>query len=130
MCCLSMFIGVLSYAKALPSEEQCRAVTLAHECQGEPLTGCKAVLQVIEERMRIEHKTACQIVKAPKQFSFVNKRTNWHATEEQLTRYRLADSMPAVGESAYYFCKKNVKRKWTKRNKLVCVIGSHIFYRK
>ncbi len=65
--------------QALSNDEACLAVAMHKEASGEGLLGQRAVLDTIQQRMKDKHKTACQIIKEPGQFS-------WDTTDAKATK--------------------------------------------
>jgi spore germination cell wall hydrolase CwlJ-like protein len=77
--------------------------------------------------MKSEDKTACEVIKQRKQFSFVTKKTKWEATEGQLERLDFVRDMPRVlGKSYKWFFHVDIWPKWA--DNMSCKrIGNHRF---
>lgn len=118
---------IFSLSSRATSDLNCLAVALYHEANREPLRGQVAVLNVIENRMRLKHKSACAIIKERGQFSFVSKKTNWKPTRNMLTTYEKVSRMaPEVLQATHFYSGR--KPAWTKKMKFVAKIGHHSFY--
>ena len=76
--------------------------------------------------MKDKHKTACQIIKEPGQFSWDVSQIR--PTKKQLTRYRFVSKIPTVVKGATHFHSINVKPTWAKKMKVKAKIGRHYFY--
>lgn len=78
---LGMWVGALAsfpvpsipkaHQKAVQSDSECLASAIYHEAGGEPVAGQRAVYEVIMHRVKATKKSVCDVVKAPKQFSWV-----------------------------------------------------------
>ena len=86
----------------------------------------RAVLDTIQQRMKDKHKTACQIIKEPGQFSWDTSEIK--ATKQQLTRYRFIAKMLPVVHEARYFHSVKARPSWAKKMKVKAKIGKHLFY--
>lgn len=117
---------ILSPASALPTDAVCEAVAIAKESRGESLRGSRAVLTVIRNRARILGKSSCQVITAPKQFSWYLSNMKWKVTEKNWTRYLKVSTMPRLlSKDVYYFHSGSRK---VKLGKFCCKIGNHTFY--
>lgn len=123
---LIAFICILSPLQALANDTACMALAIHKEASGEGLFGEVAVRDVIQQRMKDKHKTACQIIKEPGQFSWDTSEIK--ATKQQLTRYRFVAKMLPVVHEARYFHNRNVKPSWAKKMRVKAKIGKHLFY--
>ena len=124
---LIVFACILSPLQAFAKDSECLAVAIHKEASGEGLFGQVAVLNVIQQRMKDKHKTACQIIKEPGQFSWDTSSIS--ATKKQLTRYKFVSSIPPVVKGARYFHNKKIsKPKWARKMPVKAVIGNHVFY--
>lgn len=119
-----MCVMQLCYA----TDTHCKAVAIYKEANTESLRGKRAVLDVIEYRMKVLDKTACQVIQQPKQFSWYKRGGSLKATKKQLTAYNKVAKMPSVFNSAYYFHHKKVKWKYRHKFKKLGVITNHVFY--
>ena len=109
------------------SEDMCKALTIYKEANTESLAGKRAVLDVIQNRMQKQNKTACFVIKQPKQFSWHKRGMKLHATKEMLTEFYKVDKMAPVYKNAEFFHNTSVKPSW-KGLRRVGKIGGHIFY--
>lgn len=57
------------------SDLECLASVIWHEARGESLAGQRAVYEVVMHRARMFGKSLCEVVKAPKQFSWYGNPT-------------------------------------------------------
>ena len=118
---------MLSPIQAIASDSECIAVAIYKEASGEGLLGQRAVYDIIQQRMKDKHKTACQVIKEPGQFSW--NTSSISATKKQLTRYRFVSRIPPVVKGAAYFHNKNInKPSWARKMKVKAKIGNHVFY--
>lgn len=108
-------------------EDMCKALTIYKEANVESLAGKRAVLDVIQTRMRKQQKSACLIIKQPKQLSWVTRKTRLHATKEMLTTFYKIDKMAPVYKNAEFFHNTSVHPNW-KGLRRIGKIGGHIFY--
>jgi len=124
--CLALLISPIS---SLALDRDCLAITVSREAAAGNDRDGKAVLQVVENRMRIQGKNACAIVKQRKQFSFVTKDMSWKATRKQLQYLlKLYEMEDVVTDKTTYFHNVSVKPKWAKQKKFVKQIFKHKFY--
>lgn len=123
---LMALIYILSPIQALANDTACMALAIHKEASGEGLFGEVAVRDVIQQRMKDKHKTACQIIKEPGQFSWDTSEIK--ATKQQLTRYRFIAKMLPVVHEARYFHSVKARPSWAKKMKVKAKIGRHLFY--
>ena len=123
-----LFICLLWPLQSFPSDAACIAVTLTKEAATEGLLGKRAVYDVLRTRMKESGKTACQVIKEPNQFSWVDNSTKFVASKKELTTYKFVSKMKPVVEGAKYFHRKDIKPSWAKRMKPRMKIKDHIFY--
>jgi spore germination cell wall hydrolase CwlJ-like protein len=119
------------------SDLYCLAENIYHESRGEPIQGQFAVAQVTLNRVNSKkfQKTICEVVYAPKQFSWTNNK-NIQILEAQawLTSLVIAQVVVLTHSStkpkfnATHFHTKQVNPYWNRKKKKVAVIGNHIFY--
>lgn len=124
---LLTFLFISQQAFSATTEDMCKALTIYKEANTESLAGKRAVLDVIQTRMRKQNKTACQIIKQPKQFSWHKRGMKLHATKDMLTTFYRIDKMAPVYKNAEFFHNTSVKPNW-KGLKRIGKIGGHIFY--
>jgi len=60
--------------KARLEQQRCLAAVVYHEARGEPLVAQRAVLDVVSSRAVKARKTFCEIVREPRQFSWVGQK--------------------------------------------------------
>ncbi len=101
----------------------CKILAITKEAQGEPLIGARAVLDVLENRMKAKKQSACQIVLAKSQWPWAAKQKNWHYSVDMLRRYERVNWMkPVLDEKYIYF--NTVPHSFGKKVKK---IGNHYF---
>lgn len=122
-----IFLLLPQQAFSAVQEDMCKALTIYKEANTESLKGKRAVLDVIQTRMRKQNKTACLIIKQPKQFSWHRRGMKLHATKEMLTTFYIVDRMKPVYKNSEFFHNTSVKPNW-RGLKRVGRIGRHIFY--
>lgn len=123
---LIAFICTLWPLQSFSRDVDCLAVAIHKEASGEGLLGQRSILDVIQQRMKDKHKTACQIIKEPGQFSWNTEEIK--ATKQQLTRYRFVAKMLPVVHEARYFHSVKARPSWAKKMKVKAKIGRHLFY--
>ena len=123
-----LFICLLWPLQAVSNDAACIAVTLSKEAATEGLLGKRAVLDVLQTRMKESGKTACQVIKEPNQFSWVDNSTKFVASKKELTTYRFVSKMKPVVEGATHFHNLKVKPSWARKMKPRLKIKQHIFY--
>ena len=130
------------------SEKQCLVENLYHEARGESIKGQSAVVYVVlnralsETRKYGETSNMCDIIKAPKAFSWtigsvkaVTDREAWDeasaVVDKVLRTYSLKNS--PVADATHYVNKKiaTAKAKWWKSKKMtvLAAVGSHTFFK-
>ena len=117
-----LLMSIEASGKAV-SDLSCVVVALHRECSGCSLKGAKGVLEVVENRARIDKKSLCKVVRSSA-FPWSRKQHSWKFTEEMLTRYfevRMIE--PVVGKMAYYF---NTTR--MPYGTYCCKVEDHYFY--
>lgn len=89
----------------------------------------RAVYDVILNRMQIKHKTACQVVAEPRQFSTYRPVKNMIVTNKMLTDMLIVRNMQPVVPEALFFHAQWAHPHWKNVVRLGN-IGGNIFYRK
>lgn len=120
----------------LDSQMECLATAVYFESKGEPLDGQLAVAQVILNRVEAGRFGAsiCDVVKAPKQFSFVRggsmpaptNMAQWE-TAKAIALIATSGSWPEIVPDATHFHATRVSPGW--KLKRVATVGQHVFYR-
>ena len=98
------------------------------EASSEGVLGQRAVLDVLDTRMKTSGKSACAIIQEPYQFSWVNSQSSIKATKYQLTKYKFVSKIPPVVKGARYFHNTSVRPSWAKKMKVKLKIKNHYFY--
>jgi len=107
----------------------CKAYTVMREAGGESLKGKRAVLDVVENRMRLRNLSACQVMSQRGQFSFFTKTTQVRIPKEALTDYfRVANMRRVLRKDVEYFHNVDVTPEWAGSMINVGNIGRHRFY--
>ena len=130
------------------NEKDCLVENLYHEARGESIKGQSAVVYVVlnralsETRKYGETSNMCDIIKAPKAFSWtigsvktVTDREAWDeasaVVDKVLRTYSLKNS--PVADATHYVNKKiaTAKAKWWKSKKMtvLAAVGSHTFFK-
>lgn len=124
---LSFFFSS-SYAYTL--DDHCMAVGISHEASKTIYKDKVAVYQVIVNRSQKLSKSFCEVLKEPRQFSFVKPSTKWIATNEQLKLLdKLKKEVRIFGKDVLYFHSKANDPTWARKMVKVMTIGKHKFYR-
>jgi spore germination cell wall hydrolase CwlJ-like protein len=113
-----------------PSEAGCKFAAIYYESSGSSLKGQRAVLTVLENRMRIRDMTACEVVAEKGQWSWYGKKPMKEMTgkmREWLSR--VESSRKVLGNRVEYFHNGSVKPKWARKMELVAQINGHKFYK-
>ena len=111
------------------AETYCKAYTVMREAGGESLKGKRAVLDVVENRMRLRNLSACQVMTQRGQFSFFTKNTEVRIPREALTDYfRVAKMRRVLKKDVEYFHNVDVTPEWAGSMINVSNIGRHRFY--
>lgn len=113
------------------------AAVLVAEAGGEPTNGMRAVLEVIDNRARVEHKTRSQVVTVGNQFSCLNRCTaedlvvQGRKHPKWVTALRLVRTGKRTNFTggALYYHRDNVLPGWSARQMPCAWIGHHKFYR-
>ena len=136
-------------------EQQCIQEALWYEARGESKEGIRAVLEVIQNRVKEKNTTFCAIIHAPKQFSYRNHlkagqimqdkpktakgvKTAYNTGADETKGYvqDLAFNAVVGGfkgsmESVVMFYHTITLKKmpqWAKKYQKVATIGNHVFY--
>ena len=120
----------------------CLALNVYKEARGEPPAGQMAVAQVTLNRAAKQKKTACEVVKQRKQFSWTTtdlrngklkpsampdlKSKAW-ADSLQIARRALVEPDPTQGATFYH--ERRIRPYWAKHVAFVMALGNHRFYR-
>ncbi len=113
----------------LSDDPICLAWVVSNEAKGEPLRGQKAVYDVVQHRMSLRKKTACEVVKEAHQFSGYHKGMHLHVDDLMLTRLEKLRKMAPVVRDCDYFHAVYVKPAWRLKMQKCEQINNHIFYR-
>jgi hypothetical protein len=120
----------------MDAQMKCLATAVYFESKGEPLDGQLAVAQVILNRVEDGRfgRDICDVVKAPRQFSFVKagqmpdpRGATQYATAEAIALIAISGSWPEIVPDATHFHATRVSPGWKLRR--VATVGSHVFYR-
>lgn len=122
--------------EALDQEMKCLATAVYYESKGEPLDGQLAVAQVILNRVESGRfgRDICDVVKAPKQFSFVTggqlktpSNTSQWETAKAVALIAVGGGWREIVPEATHFHATRVSPGWKLRR--VATVGRHVFYR-
>lgn len=115
---------------AVTASENCLALAVYKEAGNTSQRSQRAVLDVLENRMRVLNKSACQIVRQPFQWSWYSTHLSLIATNKMLENYYdIVDNEHVLPDSAMWFHNKTVKPKWARNMVVVDRIDGQIFYR-
>jgi spore germination cell wall hydrolase CwlJ-like protein len=103
------------------------AYTAYREASGEPLEGVKAVVEAVEHRMSVEHKSCREVVSRRGQFTWHHRKIVMKVSKEWLTRYNETRTMQDILPSCALWFYSGRKPKWAKSKKVVKVVGKHKF---
>jgi hypothetical protein len=96
----------------------CRAYITYKEARGESLETIRAVLDVVENRMKTYNETCLQVARKKGQFPYINKHTNFKVSKEWLHKYEIVVMMnPVLGRDYLFFNTR--KFKWGKSCKKI-----------
>ena len=128
----------------------CMALNIYMEARSEPVMGQHAVAQVTMNRAGRDPKEVCNVVTAPKQFSWTNKSFGLVRLKEgqyvltkkglpkevdawdkavKIAQVTLSGRMPNYIPGVQHYHTKMVHPSWNKKMKVAVVIGNHRFYR-
>lgn len=111
------------------SEVHCKALTVYKEDGGESLVAQRAVLDVLETRIKLTRSSCKKEVSIPKQFSWHHAGVPLKAKQSMLTTYNKIVKMEPVMQGATHFHHIKSNPKWAKKMRYVGRIGKHYFYR-
>lgn len=117
------------------SDTKCMAAAIWAESRGEPLIGQIAVGHVVFNRMMVNDKTACQVVKEKGQFSWTKdsaERARAFAKSVNfipLATLILNGDIEDPTKGATYFHLASIRPRWTKGLEKTKRIKNHIFWR-
>lgn len=115
----------------------CLALNVYHEARGEPFAGQVAVAQVTMRRAGYKAERVCEVVMAPRQFSWTGSKKKKPADRAAWGRAVLAAKKAllwakGVGEDhsrgATHYHARHVKPRWSHGLAPVATIGGHYFY--
>lgn len=148
---LSVFVPILGFTQ--PTDEACLAVNTYMEARGETYKGMQAVADVVLNRMKHSafkgQNSACKVVFAPNQFSWVKQQPK-KAThrlmsgdlrglkDKDVLAYQKAVLIatealsegykPLLPSSVVSFHNTGVNPSWASKMKKYGKIGQHVFY--
>lgn len=127
--CGYSFAGQQSNSATHSPETHCKALTVYKEAGGESLVAQRAVLDVLETRIKLSRSSCKREVSLPKQFSWHHAGVPLKAKQSMLTTYDKIVKMKPVMQGATHFHHIKLKPKWAKKMKYVGRLGKHYFYR-
>lgn len=115
----------------------CLADAIYHEARGEPQEGQIAVGYTVINRMQSGDypSTACGVVYQPRQYDGMRKQPFPKKDRMDYVKIRKLATLIYVGmledptKGAIYFHEVSVKPRWSKKVRVACILGSHIFYK-
>lgn len=127
---LLLLLGFQS-AYAYDVDSHCKAITISKEAYGEGLLGMRAVLDVLETRMKQNNSSCVKEISRKGQWSWysshIKKGLSLKATQKQLTTYSKVVNMKPVVRATHFHL-TTVHPKWVRKMKFVKKIGKHLFY--
>jgi spore germination cell wall hydrolase CwlJ-like protein len=136
---LKALVADLATAKTTDAAHDCLAATVYFESRAEPLEGQLAVAEVVINRTKSKRfrRTICDVVKQPKQFSFVRGGAIPYADRSSRSWKRAVAVAKIARENlwsssaskALYFHADYAKPGWRHRLQHQATLGNHIFYR-
>ena len=87
----------------------------------------RAVLDILETRIKKNNSSCVKEVSLPGQWSWYKKGISLKATQKQLTTYNKVVNMKSVVRATHFHL-TSIKPKWAKKMKFVKKIGKHLFY--
>lgn len=112
-----------------PSEASCKLSAIYYESRGSSLAGQRAVLTVLENRMRIREMTACQVVAEKGQWSWYGKKPMKQMTQKMKDwLLEVEMSRKVLGSRVEYFHSGKAP-KWTRKMHLMLIVDGHHFYK-
>ena len=127
--CGYSFAGQQSNSATHSPEVHCKALTVYKEAGGESLVAQRAVLDVLETRIKLSRSSCKREVSLPKQFSWHHAGVPLKAKQSMLTTYDKIVKMKPVMQGATHFHHIKLKPKWAKKMGYVGRLGKHYFYR-
>jgi spore germination cell wall hydrolase CwlJ-like protein len=114
-------------AQAKSADEQCKAYTIMREAGSESKRSRRAVLDVLENRMRKMHKSCKATVSQAHQFSWYRRGMRLRVERKELTSFRVISRMKPVLRCGEFF-HSGPKPSWAKRKRLELVETKLRFY--
>lgn len=113
---------------------QCLVANVWHEARGEGIKGMHAVALVTMNRAKQRHKSVCDIVYEPRQFSWTAHVTGHIPSNINDVRRAVANVMTHnvsdFTNGATHYHASYVNPLWASSMHRVAIIGKHHFYRK
>lgn len=106
-------------AHAKDADEQCKAYTLMREAGSESKRSKRAVLDVLENRMRKKRKSCKAVVSEPHQWSWYRRGMKLKVDKQGLTSFRTISTMRPVLKSCAEFFHSGEKPGWARKRKVV-----------
>tara|TARA_Y100000310_G_C20318889_1_gene639774 strand:+ start:120 stop:560 length:441 start_codon:yes stop_codon:yes gene_type:complete len=120
----------------LTAAEKTVALTILAEARGEGKAGMYAVACVIQQRSINRSLTPAQVCKQRKQFSCWNSKKDLsyllktsQATYATLLAKNIIGLDLSYTNNADHYCTLKTHNYWTKKNKIIKIIGNHKFYK-
>lgn len=127
---MSLLCGYSFAGSATHSPEtHCKALTVYKEAGGESLVAQRAVLDVLETRIKLSRSSCKKEVSLLRQFSWHHAGVPLKAKQSMLTTYEKIVKMKPVMQGATHFHHIKSNPKWAKKMGYVGRLGNHYFYR-
>jgi hypothetical protein len=110
--------------------DMCLAYTAKREVSMATLRDTRAVVEVVEHRMRKNNKSCKAVVSEPNQFSWWHKNVKMKVDRKELTRFKSSRKLrPVLPRCADHFYSESIKPPaWTRKMKRVGKIGKTVYF--
>lgn len=118
-----------SAAQAKGANDACLAYTAKREAENQSLRAVKGVVEVVQHRMKQQHKSCRAIVSQRGQFSWWRKNIKMKNDPDWLTRYEESRKMRSVlPPCAAFFHSVDVQPSWSSKMRKVARTGKIVYY--
>jgi N-acetylmuramoyl-L-alanine amidase len=113
----------------------CHSLNMYHEARGTNIRNQVAVAWVVRNRMALSGRSACEVIYAPRQFSWTSRRlpapreaSAWRQSQE-LALMVMQDQISDITRGATHFHEANISPTWSRNARNSMRIGAHTFFR-
>jgi N-acetylmuramoyl-L-alanine amidase len=152
LCTAMIFCGNVSHARtpqvrgeltiatpgmtaAQKRELLCHSLNIYHEARGSTIRNQVAVAWVVRNRMALSGRSACEIIYAPRQFSWTIRQPGpptearaWRVSQE-LALMVMQDQVADITQGATHFLEHDIRPIWSRNARNPQRIGAHTFFR-